>query len=57
MHIGNQSYDNSVELCEEYMKHVTYVDIVGRVYHLVINMQSNKLHKVILMSKFIQHLC
>ena len=33
------------------------VDIVGTVYHLVTYMQSNKIHKVTLMSKFIQHLC
>ena len=32
-------------------------DTVGTVYHLVICMQSNKIHKVILMSKFIQHSC
>ena len=28
------------------------LDTVGTVYHLVIYMQSNKIHKVILMSKF-----
>ena len=33
------------------------LDIVRTVYHLVIYMQSNKIHKVILMSEFIQHLC
>ena len=33
------------------------VDIVGTVYHLVIYMQSNKVHKVILMSEFIYHVC
>ena len=27
-------------------------DIVGTVYHLVIYMQSNKIHKVFLMSEF-----
>ena len=32
-------------------------DTVGTVYHLVIYMQANRIHKVILMSKFIQHLC
>ena len=32
-------------------------DIVGTVYHHVIYMQSNKIHKVILMSEFIQRLC
>ena len=31
--------------------------IVGTVFHLVIYMQSNKIHKVILMSKFIHHVC
>ena len=34
-----------------------HIDIVGTVYHLVMYMQSNKIHKVILMSEFIQHLC
>ena len=29
-----------------------YVDIVGTVYHLVIYMQANKIHSVVLMSKF-----
>jgi hypothetical protein len=28
------------------------IDIVGTVYHLVIYMQSNKIHSVVLMSKF-----
>ena len=28
------------------------LDIVGTVYHLVIYMQSNKIHNVVLMSKF-----
>ena len=28
------------------------LDIVGTVYHLVIYMQSNKMHKVVSMSKF-----
>ena len=36
---------------------LSWFDIVGTVYHLVIYMQSNKIHKVILMNKFIQHLC
>ena len=39
------------------LKTVLRFDIVGTVYHLVIYMQSNKVHKAILMSKFIQHLC
>ena len=34
---------------------VSQLDIVGSVYHLVIYMQSNKTHNVVLMSKFIQH--
>ena len=29
-----------------------FLDIVGTVYHLVIYMQSNKIHSVVLMSKF-----
>ena len=33
-----------------------HLDIGRTVYHLVIHTQSNKIHKVILMSKFIQHL-
>ena len=33
------------------------LDIAGTVYHLVIYMQSNKIHRVFLMSEFIQHLC
>ena len=32
------------------------LEIVGTVYNLVIYMQSNKIHNVVLMSKFIQHL-
>jgi hypothetical protein len=32
------------------------LDIVGTMYHLVIYM-SNKINNVVLMSKFIQHLC
>ena len=28
-------------------KYVGYIDIVGTVYHLVIYMQSNKLHSVV----------
>ena len=39
--------------CDSLKKH----DIVGTVYHLVIYTQSNKIHNVVLMSKFIQHLC
>ena len=42
--------------CRE-AKHTFNLDIVGTVYHLVIYMQSNKMHNVVLMSKFIQHLC
>ena len=30
----------------------THLDIVGTVYHLVIYMQSNKIHNVVLVSKF-----
>ena len=33
------------------------IDIVGTVYHLVIYMQSNKIHKVFQGVSFIQHLC
>ena len=33
------------------------LDIVWTVYHLIIYMQSNKIHNVILMSEFIHHLC
>ena len=33
------------------------LNIVWTVYHLVVYMQSNKIHNVVLMSKFIQHLC
>ena len=44
----------------EYSLHriiVYHLEIVGTVYHLVIYMQSNKIHKVFLMSEFIHHLC
>ena len=40
-----------------YMRLINWRDTVRTVYHPVIYMQSNKIHKVILMSKFIQHLC
>ena len=40
-----------------FCKILLYLDIVWTVYHLVIYMQSNKIHSVVLMSKFIQHLC
>ena len=33
-------------------EHLQQLDIVGSVYHLVIYMQSNKIHNVVLMSKF-----
>ena len=34
------------------LKWTNYLDIAGTVYHLVIYMQSNKMHNVVLMSKF-----
>ena len=43
--------------CLIYFCNITKDDIVRTVYHLVIYMQSNKIHNVVLMSKFIQHLC
>ena len=33
------------------------LDIVGTVYHLVIYMQSDKIHKVFFMIEFIHHIC
>ena len=40
------------------LKHVEKLDIVGTVYHLVIYMQSNKIHNVVLMTEFfIHHIC
>ena len=36
---------------------VVILDIVGTVHHLVIYMQSSKIHKVILMRQFIHHIC
>ena len=50
-------YVNLVAIGTVKVKYLLQLDIVGTVYHLVIYMQSNKIHKVILMSKFIQHLC
>ena len=37
-----------VQICQRILN----VDTVGTVYHLVIYMQSNKIHNVVLMSKF-----
>ena len=42
---------SKVQVCWEKL------DTAGTVYHLVIYMQSNKIHNVVLTSKFIQHLC
>ena len=50
-------YNSAVDISSVFEKCNKKLDIVETVYHLVIYMQSKKIDKMIVMSKFIQHLC
>ena len=59
--LPNDIYVHYFEVFDKFMNEsfgnsMNRLDIVWTVYHLVIHTQSNKIHNVVLICKFIQHL-